>query len=121
MTKVFDYFYTIQANNELEVEDIGNTCIKVLNNHGYIWYLIVNTKLGETQIKTFGPIDSVKENNFNNGFNFNFTTFDYKESKIITFIDKFINDSKKLISQALVCEVEEAYEQLTKLNLKEMS
>ena len=120
MRKSFDYLYLLQAQNSLEVEDIGNTCIHILNDAGYEWYMIISTELGETQIKTFGPFHVDMPNYFNRGFNYNYTCIEYKESRISNMIDNFINDGKKLISQAIVCEKEEAYEKLSKINFKEM-
>ena len=120
MRKSFEYLYTIQASDCLEVEDVGNTCIHILNDIGHEWYMIIETELGETRVKTFGPFHVDMNNYFNHGFNFNYTVMDYKESRICNLIDNFINDSKKLITQAFVCESDEAYDKLCSLNLKEM-
>lgn len=120
MHKDFEYLYTIQAQDTLEVEDVGNTCIHVLNDIGHEWYMVIDTELGETRIKTFGPFNVDIDKYFSYGFNFNYTSMDYKESRICNMIDKFINDNKKLITQAMICDPEEAYEKLYSLNFKEM-
>lgn len=120
MRKSFDYLYTIQAEDSLEIEDIGNVCIHILNDIGYEWYMDISTELGETYIKTFGPFNVDITDKFSHGFNFNYMYIDYSESRICTQIDRFINDSKKLISQAMTCDSEEAYEKLFNTNLKEM-
>lgn len=119
MNKSFDYIYTVQAEDSLEIEDIGNTCIHILNAMGYEWFMIIKTDLGDTLVKTFGPFH-VDLNDYFKGFNFNFSKFDYKESRICTIIDNFINDPKKNIIQAMECDPEEAYNKLYSINFKEM-
>ena len=57
MKKTFEYNYEIKSANTLDIDDIGNVCIKVLNIFNNYWYLIISTSLGETNIKTFGPIN----------------------------------------------------------------
>ena len=120
MIKKFEYLYTIKAEDSLELEDIGNTSIHILNDIGYEWYMIIATELGKTQVKTFGPFHVDIKNYFDKGFNFNLSSFDYKESKICTLIDNFLNDPKKNISQAFECEANEAYDKLYAINFKEM-
>ena len=120
MNKKFEYLYELKPQEELEIDDIGNCCIHVLNDIGYEWYMIIETDLGESYIKTFGPFHVDMSNYFGNGFNFNFIKRNYKESVLCNMIDNFINDPKKLITQALVCEKDEAYEKLCLLNFREM-
>lgn len=120
MHKTIDYLYQLQAQDSLDIEDIGNTCIHILNDAGYEWYLIIETELGETRLKNFGPFCIDKPDWFIRGFNYNYFVIDYKEQRIISIIDNFINDNKKLITQAFTCEYEEAYEKLSKINFKEM-
>lgn len=120
MIKKFEYLYTVTAQDSLELDDIGNTCIHILNDLGYEWYMIITTELGDTDIKTFGPFHVDMTNYFNNGFNFNLSRISYKESKICSIIDNFLNDPKKNISQAFECTKEEAYEKLCAINFKEM-
>lgn len=120
MNKSFNYLYAVVAQDSLEVEDIGNTCIHVLNDAGYEWYLIIETELGETRVKTFGPFNVDRPDWFVRGFNYNYSFMDYRESRINNIIDNFLNDSKKMITQALVCESKEAYDKLSKIDFKEM-
>ena len=123
MRKTFEYLYTMKAQDTIEIEDIGNCCIKVFNDMGYYWYLIITTELGDCFIKTFGPFhldERLANKLFIHGFNFNYSKCDYKESRLIKIIDSFINDPKKDISQVLEIDPEEAYEDLLQIDLKEM-
>lgn len=120
MNKSFEYLYELVPQDCLEIEDIGNTCIHILNDLGYEWYMIIETELGDCCTKTFGPFHADIKDYFNWGFKFEFSSFDYKESQLCSRIDKFINDPKKSITQALVCESKEAYQKLSAINFKEM-
>lgn len=121
MKETFEYLYTIKAEDSIEVEDVGNCCLKVLNDTGYEWFLIIDTKLGDCFIRTFGPFNVDIENHFIHGFKFDFSKIEYRESRLCNIIDKFINDPKKFVSQVFICEPEEAYELLEKINFREMS
>lgn len=120
MRKTFEYLYTVKAEDSIDVEDIGNCCLKVYNDSGYSWFLCVETGLGECCIKTFGPVREDIEDYFKNGFNFNLSFCEYKESRLSNIIDNFINDPKKFISQVFVIEKEEFKKELSKINLLEM-
>lgn len=120
MNKSFEYLYTVKANDALDIDDIGNVCVHVLNDAGYEWYLIIETEMGRTYTKTFGPFHVDMPNCFSEGFSFYFSKSDYKESRICGMIDKFLNDPKKCISQAFVCDPVEAYDKLNEIVYEEM-
>lgn len=119
MRKSFEYLYTVKAEDNLDIEDIGNTCIACYNDLGYVWFLIIETTLGRTEIKQFGPFH-VDFDIFSYGFNFNYQVMDYKESKICNIIDKFLNDNHKVITQAEIFDKQVAYQKLKQINFEEM-
>lgn len=53
----FEYAYSTTANGQVDIEDYGNCAIEANNLDGQFWYLIIDTKLGWTQIMEYGPID----------------------------------------------------------------
>jgi len=120
MTKTFEYLYTVKAEDSIKIKDIGNCCIRVFNDIGYYWNLIINTELGDCFVKTFGPFNVDIPNYFIHGFNFNFYRTEYKETRLANIIDSFINDTKKNISQVVEITPEEAYNDLLNINFKEM-
>lgn len=120
MNKSFDYLYQLKAQDSLEVEDIGNTCIHIFNDIGYEWFLIIETELGDSYIKIFGPFNVDIDNYFGYGFMFNFQKKIYNEKTLSGIIDKFLNDPNKNITQAFECDKEEAYEKLLNIEFKEM-
>lgn len=120
MRKSFEYLFTVRAEDVLEVEDIGNTCIHALNDAGYEWYLTIESKLGDTYIKEFGPFNVDIDNYFPFGFEFKHYKFQYSEKKLTTIITKFMNDQKRLITQAFTCEIEEAYDKIKYIDLRKI-
>lgn len=104
-----EYFVERRYQAELKIEDPGFFALELNNDKLMFWYIIVRTSLGQSQIYTFGPIipdldilpDSVTST---------FTRIDFDEYKIESIVDKFINDGKKSITQAIEIPIEEALE-----------
>ena len=116
----FEYLYTTKAEDSIEVEDIGNVCLQLFNDIGYCWFIDISTTLGECSIKTAGPFHVDIPNYFSNGFSFNLQSLEYKESRIISIVDKFINDARKMITQIIEVDRNEFYCLLDNINFKEM-
>lgn len=105
----FPYFIKSDAQAELLVEDIGNFAIKAFNDRGCEFIIIIETKLGNTRVFTFGPVIpdldllpqrcgcEIEKFNFNNG-------------KIMKTIRSFLNDPYNKITQAFEVTKEEALE-----------
>ena len=79
MKQDFDYAYDYVATAQLQLDSIGNTCIKAVNDLGDTWYLIVDTQLGVTNLTTFGPL-YLEGNQIQKTFSFYRDTFDYNEN-----------------------------------------
>ena len=56
----FEYSCTITATRFLEVENIGELCLRASNDVGFQCLLLIHTELGTTKIVEYGPIN-VKE------------------------------------------------------------
>ena len=119
MKQTFEYALISSPLDEIEIEDIGNCYIKAINNIQDEWYLSTKTELGDTYIKIFGPFNETI-NRFMKGFKFEFYKIDYKESRIISIIDKFINDPKKQITYVEEITLLEIEDKLDSLILKEI-
>ena len=52
----YEYFRVVQSMDSIEVEDIGNCALRAFTDEGLEYLLVVDTKLGETRVFTFGPI-----------------------------------------------------------------
>ena len=102
----FEYLHRITVEAELDVDDIGQCCIRGRNDLGEEFYLIIRTDLGFTEQITYGlVVPDLEILPFN--VSMQYSRYEYSQSKIERQIDKFLNDPKKLITQADVIEYEE--------------
>lgn len=109
----FDYFRTVTALDEIDIEDIGNTCIYAANDEGHEYYLIIETWEGWTCIKEFGPIvESGDKNKIMTFFRYDMFSYEYSDKKISKAIDKFMNNPKRFITQVFEIEKEDGKEAL---------
>ncbi len=99
----FDYLRTIQSLDSINIEDIGNTCINAINDDAEEWYLSISTENGWSVITEFGPV-TVDSNKLKNYFMYSKFSMEFNERKIYTLIDKFINNSKRAITQVFELE-----------------
>ncbi len=95
----FDYLERVVVEGQIDIDNIGQCAILTRNDLGEEWYLIVKTELGWTEVIEYGPAHtdfqllpiSVKQT---------YDRFEYNQAKIERIINKFLNDPKRLISQA---------------------
>lgn len=103
----FEYNPQMVFMNQIEVEDLGNFCIRCTNDFGIEHYFLVRTSLGKSYFLKFGgtypDLDLVTDT-----FTVEYKKVDYKESTIVKEADRFINDGKKLITNIEVITLEEA-------------
>lgn len=121
MNKTFSYLYTTTAMGSVDVEEVGNVLIHLFNDNGLEWFLYIETILGESIIKSFGPFYISTENYFPYGFTYTMSKIDYNDNKLSKIIDNYINDPKKKITQVIVeKDIEILYNKVKKINLIEM-
>ena len=91
---IFNYNQQKVFMSSLEVEDPGNTALRIENVEGFDYYIIIKTIMGKTSIFKFGPIMSDVDL-FINGFSSSYVKMNYKEKTINKAISQFINDPYK--------------------------
>ena len=102
MRSTFEYMYETVSRDSIEIEDIGNCALECFNDHGEVYYLIVNTKLGYTEIIEFGPYDiAAGEPIVQRKFNFNYKRMDYDDYRVESAIEAFITDKHKKVTQVV--------------------
>ena len=110
----FEYMYKIEKQSSIEIENIGNCALDVYNDLGFEWLLLVRTIEGTTEIIEYGPIvadlDYLPANVI-----YNYTRFDFKESKIRLRIEKFLTDGYRNITQAFEIEPQELKDKIKNL------
>ena len=107
----FDYFYTMQPMDSYECEDISNFTLIISTDNIIEYYIDVDTELGETKVRHFGPL-KVDEIEFQDNFEFKYYKFQFNEQKIIKLVDKLLNNSKILITQVKEIDREDFYNKL---------
>lgn len=96
----------------ITVEDLGNVCLCCrTENEVAEYYITAQTSLGKTLIVKFGPLSSDLGMIFDS-FSLERKKIDYKEPKISSEFEKFINDPKKGIAKIEEITLEEALQQI---------
>ena len=102
----FEYLQRVVVESELNVDNIGQCVILGRNDIGEEFYLIIKTELGWTEVLEYGPFTpdlALLPLNYN----ISYSRFEYNEGKLERIIDKFLNNPKRMISQANVVELSE--------------
>ena len=104
----FEYLQRVVVDAELNVDDIGQCVILGRNDIGEESYLIIRTEMGWTEQISIGPVcPDIEILPFNVAILY--SRFEYNQGKIERAIDKFLNDPKKMISQADVVTLDTIY------------
>ena len=105
----FDYMERVVVEGQLDVDNIGDCVIVGNNDIAEEWYLVIKTELGWSEIIESGPhvhdLELLHPN-----FQIKYSRIEYNSGKLERTIDKFLNDPKRLITQARVVELEEIRE-----------
>lgn len=101
----FEYIQRVVVDGELEVENIGDCVLEANDDFQNCYYLLIKTDLGWTEVIEYGPcIPDISELSFN--YNIKYSRFEYSQSKLERIIDKFLNEGKRVITQAKVTTIE---------------
>lgn len=109
----FDYLERVVVEAQLNVDDIGQCVILGRNDIGEEHYLIIRTEMGFTEQILVGPVcPDIDILPFN--VSINYTRYEFNQGKIERTIDKFLNDPKKVITQAEVTSFDAIYPHIWK-------
>lgn len=104
----FDYLQRVVVDAQLNVDDIGQCVIQGRNDLGEEHYLFIRTEMGWTEQVSIGPVcPEIEILPFN--ISLLYSRYEFNQGKIERAIDKFLNDPKKMISQAEVTTYETIY------------
>ena len=113
---LFNYVRTLNYMDSIDIDDIGNCCIQAFNDYGLEWILKIETRLGWSTTKIFGPFE-VNNNSMSDSFMYAKSACEFNHKKIYKKIDDFINDSKKEITQVFLIEDDIYLEKLNNIVL----
>ena len=99
----FEYLQRVIVDAQIDVENIGECVILGRNDLGEESYLIIRTDMGWTEQINIGPLTpDVDILPFN--INLAYSRFEFNQTKLMRAIDRFLNDPKKMITQAEIVE-----------------
>jgi hypothetical protein len=101
----FDYLARVVIDGQLDVENIGDCTIVTRNDLGEEWYLLIKTDMGWTEVIEYGPAHP----DFNllpTSVTQTYNRFEFNQGKLTRIIEKFLNEPKRMISQAEVSRPE---------------
>ncbi len=87
----FEYNRVLMPQNIIDLPDIGQFALECFNdNFSTNFYIVAKTNNGFTTFYTWGPVIPDLNMPMDNYF-FNIKIMEYKEKKLIKFIDSFLN------------------------------
>ena len=102
----FDYLERVVVEGQLDVDNIGDCVIQGNNDFGELFFLIIKTELGWTEVLEYAPIiPDIQLLPIN--YQINYSRFEYNQGKLARLIDKFLNNPKRVITQAKVITIDE--------------
>ena len=99
----FEYCYLVEAEGNIEIEDIGNVCLRAYNDRAQEYYLLIKNDLGNTQVIEYGPIISDLDS-LPRYVKYTYQEVDFSERKMYNIISSFLNDSSKAITQVEIID-----------------
>lgn len=110
----FEFNQQLMPQSLVDIDEIGQFALEASNDEGYFWYLIIRTSLGTATIACCGPVvPDVKL--LPSGYSCYLSRMEYKEQKIEKFINTWLNDRSKALTQARIIEVDDAIDQFVDL------
>ncbi len=113
----FEYLFSRTAMEDIDIEAIGNCALECFTDNGAVYYLIVKTDLGMTQLYTQGPtvpdIDMLPKK-----VSVSYQRFSYSECRITKAIEKFLANPD--ITQVMEIDIYEALDKCSEINIAEM-
>lgn len=89
---VFEYMQVVTVGAQLEVDDIGECAILARDDLGQEYYLLITTRMGQTETIEYGPcIPDISL--LPKSVTYKYNRFDYSEFRIEKVIDKFLNSN----------------------------
>lgn len=102
----FEYLQRVVVDADIEIDNIGDCVLEATNDLGEQFYLIIRTILGWTEILEYGPCLPDFEL-LSASYNIKYSRIEFNMAKIERIIDKFLNDAKRVITQARLTTLED--------------
>lgn len=100
----FEYCQRIMVEAQIDIPDIGECAILARTDLGEEFYLLIRSELGYCHVVEYGP--SIPDLSvLPASVTYTYDYFEYSQYKLEKRIEKFLNNSKRGITQAQVVEV----------------
>lgn len=106
-----EYMIQVTAGDSIDIDDIGNCCIKAYNDSGEEYYLYTKTYLGWVDIIQYGPATPDFEQ-LPKIVSYSYQRIEYDTRKLERIISTFLNNKYSGITQASLCDVNEIKENI---------
>lgn len=101
----FEYMQRVVVEANLEVDNVGDCVLQANNDFGNEYYLLIKTELGFSEVLEYGPcMPDIQMLPLD--YNISYSRFEYNQGKLERIIDKFLNNPKRVITQAKVTDYE---------------
>lgn len=101
----FEYLQRVVVDATLEVEDIGNCVILGRNDMGEEYYFMTKSTMGQVEVIEYGPcipdLDILPHS-----VALLYDRFDFSSGKLEKRIDRFLNNPKRMLTQAETVDIE---------------
>lgn len=90
----------------VEVDNVGEVALILYNDVGQEWYVLHTTNLGRTKTYMFGPLLPDDNTLRLKSFSFEYSEVEYNDGKLLKSLERFIQDTKKNITQVFEIDKE---------------
>ena len=106
----FEFNQQLVPQSLVDIEEVGQVALEGINEEGLFWYLIIKTSLGTTTIAECGPV--VPDVDFlPDSYGTRLTRMPYKEDKLERYVNMWLNDRSKKLTEAKVIKVDDALDE----------
>ena len=114
---VIDFDLEKTYMQSIEVQDIGNVCLRCTSKAYEDYYISVKSLAGQAYVLIFGPcLPDVGDEAKLDSFSLSYTHFDYSDKKVKKAIDGIVNNAKIGITIVEEIDQDELFDHIPKKN-----
>jgi len=114
MSTVLEFNNQLMPQSVVEIDELGDFGLEAINDEGYYYYVAVRCFQGMAVIATCGPIIPDVDL-LPSGFSMSLSKTPFREDKMTKFLNLFLNDKHRLLTEARLISFEESISQFREL------
>lgn len=107
----FNYLRRVVQDASIEIDNIKDCAVIAYNDHAEEFYLLISTDLGNTKILSEGPVSAAPPLYAK----CEYLSFSTNDKTIQSYINRWLNDKEKAITQAEEIDKEELKEKFVNI------